>query len=292
MNPAQSLYEFTLNLLNDPSARGSFGQDPQQTLNDAGLGDISGADLHDILPLVLDFAPVGNLGGENGLDLGSITGQAGAIEQLKALTQNLALGDTTSENNVLGAVSGMTALTQNITDPFSAAGDLAGSIDHVGGGQLDPVTTVTGAVGDVTGHVVGGDVTGALDGGNLTSGLQNISGLTSAVDGAQGVGSTIGDLTGSLGANTGLEHTVGDVVNQATAHLGDVSHNGTLGDVTTHLGDVTSHVGDIASHSNLSGVSDVHDVVGNIGDGALSGSIGADLSHLSIGSGNDFHLPH
>lgn len=81
-------------------------------------------------------------------------------------------------------------------------------------------------------------------------------------------------------------------MNQATAHLGDVSHNGTLGDVTTHLGDVTSHVGDIASHSNLSGVSDVHDVVGNIGDGALSGSIGADLSHLSIGSGNDFHLPH
>lgn len=282
MNPAQSLYEFTLNLLNDPSARGSFGEDPQQTLNDAGLGDISGADLHDILPLVLDFAPVGNLGGENGLNLDSITGQASAIDQLKALTQSLALGDATSENNVLGAVSGMTALTQNISDPFSAAGDLTGSIDHVGGGQADPVTTVTGAVGDVTGHVMGGDVTGALEGGNLTS----VSGLTSAVDGAQGVGSTIGDLTGSLGANTGLEHTVGDVVNQATAHLGDVSHNG----VTNHLGDVTSHVGDIASHSG--NISDVHDVVGNIGEGALSGDIGADLSHLSIGSGNDFHLPH
>jgi hypothetical protein len=188
MNPARSPYEFTLNLLND-----------------AGLGDISGADLHDILLLALDFAPAGNLGGEN---LDSITGQASAIEQLKALTQNLAFGDTTSENNVLGAVSGMTAITQNITDPCSATGDLAGSIDHVGGRQADPVTTVTGAVGDVT---------GALDGGNFTSGPQNVSGLTSAVDGAQGVGSTIGDLTGSHGAHTGLEHTVGDVVNQATA---------------------------------------------------------------------------
>lgn len=288
MNPAQSLYEFTLNLLNDPSARTAFGDDPQGTLDGAGLGDISGADLHDILPLVLDFAPVGNLGGQNGLDLDSITtGQAGAIEQLKALTQNLSFGDATSENNVLGAVSGMTALTQNITDPFSAAGDLTSSIDHVGGGQLDPVTTVTGAVGDVTGHVAGGDVTGALDGGNLTSGLQNVSGLTSAVDGAQGVGSTIGDLTGNLGVNTGLEHTIGDVtahgVGDITSHVGDISHNGTLGDVTSHIGDIASHTGNI---------SDVHDVVGNIGEGALSGNIGADLSHLTIGSGNDFHLPH
>ncbi|MET8846044.1 IniB N-terminal domain-containing protein [Amycolatopsis sp. NPDC004625] len=290
MNPAQSLYEFTLNLLNDPSARGAFGNDPQGTLDGAGLGDVSGADLHDILPLVLDFAPVGNLGGENGLNLDSITGQAGAVEQLKALTQNLALGDTTSENNVLGAVSGMTALTQNITDPFSAAGDLTGSIDHIGGGQVNPVTAVTGAVGDVTGHVAGGDVTGALDGGNLTSGLQDLSGLTSAVDNAQGVGSTIGDLTGNLGVHTGLEHTVGDVVTQTTAHLGDVSHNATVGDVTNHLGDVTNHVGDIASGSG--NVSDVHDLVGNIGEGALSGNIGTDLSHLSIGSGNDFHLPH
>ncbi|WP_290057654.1 IniB N-terminal domain-containing protein [Amycolatopsis solani] len=288
MNPAQSLYEFTLNLLNDSSARGAFGEDPQQALNDAGLGDVSGADLHDILPLVLDFAPVGTLGGANGLNLDSITtGQAGAIEQLKALTQNFALGDTSSENNVLGAVSGMTALTQNITDPFSAAGDLTGSIDHLGGGQADPVTTVTGAVGDVTGHVAGGDVTGALDGGDLTAGLQNVSGLTSAVDGAQGVGSTIGDLTGTLGANTGIEHTVGDItahgVGDVVSHVGDISHNGTLGDVTSHVGDIASHSGN---------VSDVHDLVGNIGEGALSGTIGADLSHLSIGSGNDFHLPH
>ncbi|MGK3206063.1 hypothetical protein [Amycolatopsis sp. MEPSY49] len=66
--------------------------------------------------------------GENGLDLDSITGQASAVEQLKALTQN-------------------------ITDPFTAAGDLAGSIDHVGGGQADPVTTVTGALGDLTGNL-------------------------------------------------------------------------------------------------------------------------------------------
>ena len=296
MNPAQSLYEFTLNLLNDPSARGTFGHDPQQMLNDAGLGDISGSDLHDILPLVLDYAPVTSLGGANGLNLDSLTtGQTGAIEQLKALTQHLALGDATSENNVLGAVSGMTALTQNITDPFSATGDLAGSIDHVGGGQLAPVTAVTGAVGAVTGPVAGGAVPGALDGGNVTAGREGGSGLTSAIDGAQGVGSTIGDLTGSLGANTGLEHTVGDVtahgvgdvvshVAETATNLGDISHNGTIGDLTGHVGDIASHSGN---------VSDVHDVVSNLGQGALSGDLGGvDLSHLSIGSGNDVHLPH
>lgn len=93
--------------------------------------------------------------------------------------------------------------------------------------------------------------------------------------------SPLPDTAAAIGDVTA--HGVGDVVNQATAHLGDVSHNGTLGDVTSHVGDIASHSGN---------VSDVHDVVGNIGEGALSGNIGTDLSHLSIGSGNDVHLPH
>ncbi|MFC9256049.1 IniB N-terminal domain-containing protein [Amycolatopsis thailandensis] len=293
MNPTQSLYDFTLNLLNDPSARDSFGSNPQQVLNDAGLGDISGADLHEILPLVLDYAPTNTLGGENGLDLDSITtGQAGAIEQLKALTQSLSLGDATSENNVLGAVGGMTAITQNAAAPFTAAGDLAGNIDNIGGGEVAPVGAVTGAVGDVAGNVTGGDVTGALDGGNLTSGLQDVSGLDSAIDGTQGVGSTVGDLTSTLGVNTGLEHTIGDVtahgvgdiagkVSGVTSHLDDVANDSAVGNVTNHVGDIGSHAGS---------VNDVHDVVSNVGNGALGGGIAADLSHLTVGSGNDLHI--
>ncbi|WP_410663348.1 IniB N-terminal domain-containing protein [Amycolatopsis sp. lyj-84] len=300
MNPTQSLYDFTLNLLNDPSARDSFGSDPQRTLNDAGLGDISGADLHEILPLVLDYAPTNTVGGGNGLDLDSITtGQAGAIEQLKALTQNLSLGDATSENNVLGAVGGMTAITQNAAAPFTAAGDLAGSIDDIGGGEIAPVGAVTGAVGDVAGNVSGGDVTGALEGGNLTSGLQDVSGLDSAIDGSQGVGSTVGDLTGTLGVNNGLENTLGDVtahgvgdiagqVSGVTSHLSDVANDSAVGNVTNHVGDVTNHVGDIGSHAGS--VNDVHDVVSDVGNGALGGGIAADLSHLTVGSGNDLHI--
>lgn len=293
MNPTQSLYDFTLNLLNNPSARDSFGSDPQQTLNDAGLGDISGADLHEILPLVLDYAPVNTFGGENGLNLDSITtGQASAIEQLQALTQNLALGEATSENNVLGAVGGMTAITQNATAPFTAAGDLAGSIDNAGAGDLAPAGAVTGAVGDVTGQVTGSDATGALDGGNLTSGVQDLSSLDSTIDGTQGVGSTVGDLTSTLGLNTGLEHTIGDVtahgVGDVTSHLGDVANNAAIGNVTNHVGDVTNHVGDIGSNSG--NVSDVHDIVSNIGEGALSGNTVADLNHLTVGSGNNLDI--
>ncbi|WP_410652636.1 IniB N-terminal domain-containing protein [Amycolatopsis sp. cmx-4-54] len=296
MNPTQSLYDFTLNLLNDPSARESFGNNPQQMLTDAGLGDISGADLHDVLPLVLDYAPVNSLGGQNGLDLDSITtGQAGAIEQLQALTQNLALGDT-SENNVLGAVGGMTAITQNAAAPFTAAGDLAGDIDNVGGGEIAPVGAVTGAVGDVAGQVAGGDVTGALDGGDLTTGLQDVSGLDSAIEGTQGVGSTVGDLTGTLGLDTGLgntigdvtAHGVGDVTGNVTTQLSDIANESAVGNVTNHVGDVTGHVGDIGSHAGS--VNDVHDVVSNVGNGALGGGIAADLSHLTIGSGNDVHV--
>ena len=54
---AQTLQEFTLNLLNNEQARSLFATDPTGVLQSAGLGDITAADVHEILPLVLDMAP-------------------------------------------------------------------------------------------------------------------------------------------------------------------------------------------------------------------------------------------
>ncbi|GAA3437477.1 IniB N-terminal domain-containing protein [Kutzneria kofuensis] len=54
---AQTLHEFTLGLLNDEQARSLFAADPTGVLQSAGLGDITAADVHEILPLVLDMAP-------------------------------------------------------------------------------------------------------------------------------------------------------------------------------------------------------------------------------------------
>lgn len=54
---AMTLHEFTLGLLSDEQARTLFAADPTGVLQSAGLGDITAADVHEIVPLVLDMAP-------------------------------------------------------------------------------------------------------------------------------------------------------------------------------------------------------------------------------------------
>ena len=61
MESVQTLHDFALNLLNDPTALAAFGTDPQGVLAAAGLGDVSAADVHEVLPLVLDYVPVDSL---------------------------------------------------------------------------------------------------------------------------------------------------------------------------------------------------------------------------------------
>ncbi|MGW7532251.1 IniB N-terminal domain-containing protein [Amycolatopsis sp. NPDC054798] len=97
MDPVQTLHDFTLTLLQDPSALAAFGQDPQAALAAAGLGDISAADVNEVAPLVLDYVPVDHLASLGHLpQAGDLTtalsdGPQGAIEQLQALTASLGL---------------------------------------------------------------------------------------------------------------------------------------------------------------------------------------------------------
>src|ERR1700709_272333 len=139
MEPVQTLHAFTLNLLNDPSALSAFGLDPEHALAVAGLSDISATDVHEVLPLVLDYVPVDSLVGQ-GLALDSLTdGNLGAIDQLKALTQNLVLsGDygTDADAGLLSTVSGVTAITQDPTSAFSSVNDLSQGLDSTVGGTV------------------------------------------------------------------------------------------------------------------------------------------------------------
>src|ERR1044072_3279640 len=99
MDSVQTLHDFALNLLNDPTALAAFGTDPQGALAAAGLGDVSAADVHEVIPLVLHFVPVATLPAVGALpvvgDLTSVgtdaTGIQGAIDQLTALTAGLGL---------------------------------------------------------------------------------------------------------------------------------------------------------------------------------------------------------
>ncbi|PWU56369.1 hypothetical protein DLJ47_06365, partial [Micromonospora sp. S4605] len=56
-----SLQDFVLNLLADAGARSAFDLDPEGALRAAGLNDITAADVQDVVPLVVDYAPVHGL---------------------------------------------------------------------------------------------------------------------------------------------------------------------------------------------------------------------------------------
>jgi hypothetical protein len=90
---AQTLQEFTLNLLNNEQARSLFAADPTGALQSAGLGGITAGDVHEILPLVLDMAPTNvveafeqSLAGGALPGLPSLPGADDAISTLQHLT--------------------------------------------------------------------------------------------------------------------------------------------------------------------------------------------------------------
>lgn len=140
MDSVQTLHDFTLTLLQDPSALAAFGQDPQAALAAAGLGDISAADVNEVAPLVLDYVPVDHLASLGHLpQAGDLTtalgdGPQGAIEQLQALTASLggaAASAGAPQLPGLGELPGAGALP--------AVGDLPGL------GELPVVSDVAGA---------------------------------------------------------------------------------------------------------------------------------------------------
>src|SRR4051795_6999890 len=54
---ASTLLDFILNLLRDPETAEAFARDPQGTLEDHGLGDITSVDIDDIMPVLMDASP-------------------------------------------------------------------------------------------------------------------------------------------------------------------------------------------------------------------------------------------
>jgi hypothetical protein len=263
MQSPLTLHDFVLNLLSDAGARAAFDLDPDGALKAAGLTGVTPADVRDVIPLVADYAPAhlagphrdlpafgSNALGANALGantLGANTlsanGVGAGIHPLQVTAASLP-GDAslaaagglrvTADAGHVAAVSAHGAAAGDFsTGDFSAAHDLAGTLDPVG--AADPVGTVTGAapVPDVLGgHPLGtdplGQVTGtahSLDPGHLLhdtgldhgldTGLDN--GLTGALPGA--VGGVTSGLTDPLGG-TGLAHDATTPLHGVTAPLG------------------------------------------------------------------------
>ncbi|NUT51020.1 MAG: hypothetical protein HOV94_27505 [Saccharothrix sp.] len=277
-----TLHDFVLDLLSDPTALADFQADAEGTLARAGLSDISALDVQEVIPLVLDYVPTGSLPALDGSVLGDLpldlvdAGPAGAIFHLKAVADQLAVSGATGAGDVKAAVAGTlsadadglsvfggvsswdlldSAASAELTveGDFSAVGDVTDTLD----GTLH---TATGQVGDLT-----YTATGTLDGavataGGVTGSVADVDSLTSTAFG------TVDTLTGVLGNVTGgLTSSLPTV-----GGLGDVSDLGdTLGvsgsadfDGAAPLSGVTETVAGVAHTAGLGGV--VSNVTGTV----------------------------
>ncbi|MEV7097334.1 IniB N-terminal domain-containing protein [Amycolatopsis sp. NPDC051045] len=327
MDSVQTLHDFALNLLNDPTALAAFGTDPQGCLAAAGLGDVSAADVHEVIPLVLDYVPVDSLPAVGGLpvvgDLSPIgtdaTGIQGAIDQLTALTAGLglpAVGDlpgagdlvgelpgvgglglpglgglghsVTSVTDVTNTVASVTALAGDTTSSLGLGGDLAQSID-------------AGALGGL-----GSAVTGAVESGNVVGQVDDVvTGVTGHVAAPVHAGDLTGAVTGAVTGATDVTNHIGDFTG-TLKNVGDLDVKHVGGDLTStvqhSVGDITHNtvttvtgaagvdhngVGEIGSSN---GVDAVHDVVSGVTDNLSHNALGN--IHVGDLGHNDIHLGH
>jgi hypothetical protein len=250
MESPQTLHDFVLNLLSNADARAAFQLDPQGALHDAGLSDVDAADVRDVIPLVVDYAPRTMPGLDTTLTQLTTTaaagGPAGAIQQLQLVTQQLppvTAGDFTmaATGTLAGTASGLTGLA-------GAPVDVTHTLDStVVGGATSTLSSVVGTtdlshplstlpdVVDNTTHGVTADLPGSLP-GDLphvlgTGGILDLSGALGGSASAAGISGS-----GSVDAST---HT------EATTHTDSPLQHGVVGSL---LGSTTGLLGSSDGH--------------------------------------------
>ena len=145
MDSTPTLQDFVLNLIYDPAARSAFELDPESALQAAGLGDITTADVQQVIPLVVDSAPVTGLHGLAGVD-DLTTGVAnldvaGAVSQLQAITSQVTVipGQVTGDLSLANTLGGVNATV------LTVASDTAAGVQVLSGTSLG-LTGVTAVV--------------------------------------------------------------------------------------------------------------------------------------------------
>ena len=243
---SNTLHEFVLGLLSDPTALADFQADAEGSLNAAGLADISALDVQEVLPLVLDYVPTGGLPALGALDgglplAGSLPALGGGLPlagslpalgglplagSLPALGGGLPAVDGSLLHGLpvdlaggpAGAISQLQAVTQLVSLPTTTDVNLAatGAIaaDETG---LEAFTGLSGwGLADVAGaadiKIPGdfsavNDVTDTLD-GTVNTATGQVSDLTDTATGAlHGATATTSGVTGLVPGTEGLTST-------------------------------------------------------------------------------------
>ena len=290
MDSSPTLQDFVLNLIYDPAARSAFELDPESTLHDAGLGDITAADVQQVIPLVVDSAPVSGLHGPlGGDDLSTGVANldvAGAVSQLQAITAQVTVmpGQVVGDlNNTLGGVNaavisvaggdvaGGPVLSGNTVD-LSGLGGLTSQVGlgglsaandpgvHLDNGVLAPAEHTVTSVVPATDHLVPGVGVGPVD--ILGGGLDTVANLpvTAPLDhvldlDVAGVGGATSSVGSVLSPDSGhvLPHGPVDDLHSTVGSLTGTAHDVTGGVLhsVTHTGDETAQE---PSHDLLGGL--------------------------------------
>jgi hypothetical protein len=275
MDTSPTLQDFVLNLIYDPAARSAFEVDPESALHAAGLGDITAADVQQVIPLVVDSAPVAGLQGLAGVD-DLTTGVAnldvaGAVSQLQSITSQVALtpaGIVGEINNTVGSVNA--------------------AVVSVAGGDI------------INGSVLSGNTLGVAGLGGLTSSIPvGLGGVSAGNDPAlhldnnvvPTVEHTVTDTVGSVAP--GVDHVVPGIDTSVTGILDGpldtvtnlpaslpIDHSPNLdvpgvGAATSSIGSIVKpDLGHVLSHDP---VSDLHNTVSSVastGHDVTSGLLG------------------
>jgi hypothetical protein len=301
----QTLHDFVLNLLTNPDAKSAFDLDPEGALQAAGLTDITAADVQDVVPLVVDYAPVHGLApvapvaGQLGVDP-LLADTTDVVAQLQAVPQDITISSSYSGVDVKAGVLGAIAV-----DPSSvAAGATVLPGIGLGFGPSGLQTDVTG-VHDVA-HTLDADVVGPVNtvadpavgdvagiAGNPDALLDSTdAGLLGTPDGL--LGGPLSDTYGQVGGvvdSLGVDDTLGGL--GVTDTLGGLGVSGSGGlvpqvDVSSTVGGVTHQVDGVVSGVTGTVGSVTGDVTGGVsGDSGVhadaSASAGGGL--LGIGDG-------
>jgi hypothetical protein len=302
---SSTLHDFVLNLITDSTARSVFELDPEAALTAAGLGDITPADVTDVVPLVMDYAAVPGLA-DLSLPTAAIETVAGdtvsatAIAQLQSVTAQLSAGTThhgdlgstaaaaglaIDHNSIelgVGALTGLglggvSEVGVELPVDLGVDGDLTAQLDaDVAGTVSAPVNEVAGTVYDVADSAGLGDtVTGV---GSTVGGLDGtVGGLGGTVFGTVGfgldsVGTTLHGVTGTVSGVTGGVNGLTDHLTHGTG----LDH--TLDGVTSSVDGLTGDT--LGSVTGGTGLDDVTgSLTGTVGD--VTGQHGADLSGVT-----------
>ncbi|WP_327003180.1 IniB N-terminal domain-containing protein [Dactylosporangium sp. NBC_01737] len=283
-----TLHDFVLTLITDPAARTAFELDPEGVLVDAGLGDITEADVQEVIPLVMDYAPVGGLTSVVGADEPVLSGfdgdVTGAVRQLQGISQLAVVGHNHGSDLTVNATaaagvsvnlgelplatSGLPVLGGSASGGFdmSLLGDPSDTLDAVDPvlgtidpvlGTVDPVTSSVDPALQAVDPILGG-VDPLLGGvyGTVDVTLGTVSGLDPVTGAVDSLG--LGGLTGT-GTDT---HALVDPLTGTVTHTVDSTVSGVSGSVLSgHGGGL---VGDVLGGDTAAGGHDQDGLLGHL----------------------------